>query len=97
MFKMYCVFVMETGPRCFQYESDDCVSFRRVGYDCVYVAPGTIKLVDDDVILSAGEGMIGKLDNWVEALGSRVFFTDDLPAAVAATQKVRDEIESRAA
>ncbi|MBI5654955.1 hypothetical protein HZC53_04890 [Candidatus Uhrbacteria bacterium] len=97
MFQMFCVFVMESGPRCFQYVSDDCVSFHRVGVDCMYVAPGAIKLVDDDIILSAGEGMIGKLDTWVSSLGTRVFFTDDLPTAVAATQALRDEIAARAA
>jgi hypothetical protein len=97
MFKMFCVFAMETDPRCCQFVSEDGIEFRRVGHDLVYVAPGAVRLADDDLVVAVTGHPIGRLDTWVEYLGIRAFFTDDLPSAVAAANEVGDEMPPKAA
>ncbi len=97
MFKMFCVFAMESGPRCFQFVSDDCADFRRVGTDLMYVAPGALKLVDDDLVTTVTGHPIGRLDTWVEYLGIRAYFTDDLPNAVVAAKLISDALANKAA
>jgi hypothetical protein len=97
MFKLFAVFAMANGPRCCTFESGDCAEFRRVGHDLVYVAPGAVRLVDDDLVVSVTGHPIGRLDAWVEYLGIRAYFTDDLPNAVSAAKEISDSLANRAA
>lgn len=97
MFKLFAVFAMANGPRCCTFESEDCVEFRRSGHELMYVAPGAIRLENDDLVLSVTGHQIGRLEEWVEYLGIRVFFTDDLPNAVSATKAVSDKMPPKAA
>lgn len=97
MSKLYAVFGLSTGPRCCVYESGDGVEFRRTGFDLIYIAPGTVRLEDGDLLTSATGHPMGRLESWVECQGLRTFWTDDLPAAVEATRQLGDRPSEEAA